>query len=227
MNDRQENRLGSYRTTGQVLTDNAALFAALPALVTQHQNLLDSISLIDSLAMLQTSNTKGITQAKAEMLRQMKNSAFAVGGAVEAYASATGNLALKARVHIVDSKFTRARDDVRDDIAQDIHDAANENVAALADYGVTAATLSAFQTRIDAYRLSISSPSVARSNRRSKTELLAVELNRAGMLCKERLDGLMNQFRETQPDFFHAYQAAREVIDTGSTPEEPATPPVP
>lgn len=106
MNDRQENRLGSYRTTGQVLTDNAALFAAIVALVTQHQNLLDSVSLIDSLAMLQTSNTTGITEAKAELQRQMVDNAMAVGGAVEAYASTVGNLALKARAHIVGSKFT-------------------------------------------------------------------------------------------------------------------------
>ena len=39
-----------FRSSGQVLTDNAALFAAVPAMVTQHQNLLDSIALTDSLA---------------------------------------------------------------------------------------------------------------------------------------------------------------------------------
>lgn len=50
MNDRQENKLGMYRATGQVLTDNAAVFAAVPAMVTQHQNLLDSITLIDSVS---------------------------------------------------------------------------------------------------------------------------------------------------------------------------------
>ena len=101
---------------------------------------------------------------------------------------------------------------------QDIQDAANENIVALtADYGITAATLSGLQTRIDAYRLAIPSPSVARSNRRSKTELVKVELDRTCMICKERLDGLMEQFKAPQPDFYNAYQVPATSLtpDTG------------
>jgi hypothetical protein len=36
------------------------------------------------------------------------------------------------------STFTRARDDQRDDIAQQIHDLANTNIAALGPCGITA-----------------------------------------------------------------------------------------
>ena len=32
---------------------------------------------------------------------------------------------------------------------------------------------------------------------------------------KDRLDGLMEQFKATQPDFYNAYHAARAIIDTG------------
>jgi hypothetical protein len=56
---------------------------------------------------------------------------------------------------------------------------------------------------------------VACSNRRSKTELVKVELDRASLICKERIDGLMEQFKEPQPDFYNAYHAARDIIDTG------------
>ncbi len=226
MNDRQENRLGSYRTTGQVLTENIGLFAGLPALGTEHTNLLDSVSLIDSLAMLQSTNTTGITAAKGEIQRQMIDKAMLVAGAVRAFASATSNAALKARVHLTETMFRERRDDQRDDLAQDIHGAANENLAALADYGITAATLSALQTRIDAYRLAIPSPSVARAQRRSHTELLETELQRANMLCKERIDGLMEQFKESQPAFYNAYHAARDIIDTGHRKKTPTEPPV-
>ena len=225
MNDRQENRLGSYRTTGQVLTDNAALFTTLPALGLQHTKLLDSVSLIDSLAMLQSTNTTGITAAKGEILRQMMDSTLLVAGAVRAYASENENLDLKARVKVTESSFHSLRDDQRDDLAQGIHDAANDNLAGLADYGITAATLSGLQTRIEAYRLAIPGPSAARANRRSKTELLDEEVRRAGMICKERLDGLMEPFKSTQPDFYNAYHAARDIIDTGHRKKTP--PPTP
>jgi len=227
MNNEQENRLGSYRTTAQVRADNAAIFRSVPALATQHSNLRDSINLADGLAVLQGTNTTGITEAKKEFLRQMKLYAFRVGGALKSYASDTNNLPLKARAHVVDSYFTKARDDERDDIAQALYDAAQENIAALAPSGVTEATMTAFQTRIDAYRLSIAGPSVARSNKKSQTELLDTELKRANMICKERLDGLMEQFRESNPDFYAAYHAARNIIDAGHRKKTPATPPQP
>jgi signal transduction histidine kinase len=36
--------------------------------------------------------------------------------------------------------ITRARDDQRDDIAQEIHDLANTNIAALGPFGITSAS---------------------------------------------------------------------------------------
>ena len=66
---------------------------------------------------------------------------------------------------------------------------------------------------------------MARANRRSKTELLEVERKRANTICKERLDGLMEQFKTNQPDFYNACHAAREIIDTGHRKQTPATSP--
>lgn len=54
--------------------------------------------------------------------------------------------------------FTRSRDDERDDIAQGIHDQANAVIALLAPYGITAATLTALQTRIDALSVGVRKP---------------------------------------------------------------------
>ena len=66
---------------------------------------------------------------------------------------------------------------------------------------------------------------MARSKRRSKTELLDVELKRANTICKERIDVLMEQLKATQPDFYYAYHAAREIIDTGHRKQTPPTTP--
>ena len=226
MDNRQENNLSRHRATGSVLTDNITLFAGVPALGLQHQKLLDSVALVDSLAALQGTNTKGITLAKAELLRQMVETSFSVAGIVKAYASETGNLELKERVKLNKTMFHDARDDEKDNVAQVVYDAAQENVAALADYGVTAATLTGFLTRIDAYRLSIAGPATARSRRRSNTILLAEEFKRADMIADERLDGLMEQFKVSQPDFYNTYHAARKLIDSGhrAGPTDPPTP---
>ena len=226
MNDSQENKLGMYRATGQVLTDNAAIFAAVPAMVTQHQNLLDSIALIDSLAQAQIAVKKGITVDKKVFQLQMVDYTMRVAGGLMAYASAEGNNTLLAKAKSInDTKFVRARDDVRDDIAQDIHDEANAIIAQLAGYNVTAATLSALQTRIDAYRLYIVKPKLAIGDGSKDTALLKQEFARADVIVKERLDGLIRTFKETNPNFVMVYTNARKITNTGSKPQPP--PPTP
>ncbi|MBA3650149.1 MAG: hypothetical protein H0W66_01380 [Chthoniobacterales bacterium] len=108
-----------------------------------------------------------------------------------------------------------------------MHDEANAIIAQLADYGVTAATLSALQTRIDAYRMEIASPKMAIGERSTHTDLLKQEFARADALVKNRLDGLVRQFEETDATFVANYRNARKITDTGSKPNPPAPPPGP
>jgi hypothetical protein len=227
MTKKKENKLGMYRTTGDVLTNNAPIFAGVPMMVTQHQNLLDSISLIDSLAQAQSAVTTGITIDKKNFQTQMVTFALRVAGALRAHASASGNATLLKVAEMNPSSFSRARDDVRDDLAQEIWDKATPIVAQLADAGVTPATLSALKTRIQAYRLALAKPQVARAERTSHTTLLEEEFARAETIATERLDGLMLQFQESNAGFYLAYIDARKVIDTGSQKKGDAPPPPP
>ncbi len=224
MNDRQENKLGMFRATGQVLTNDAAIFAAVLAMVTQHQNLLDSVALIDSLAQAQAAVTTGVTADKKEFKKQMVSYALRVAGALMAYASANTNNTLLAKADLEKDNFEKLRDDLRDDLAQDMHDEANAIIAQLADYNVTAATLAALQTRIDAYRLALPSPENARKAKSTHTELLKQEFARADMLLDKRLDGLIRGFEETNPQFVMDYRNARKITDTGSKPNPPTPP---
>ncbi|CAN5421582.1 hypothetical protein BH20VER3_BH20VER3_05530 [soil metagenome] len=48
-----------YQSAATIFSPNASGFVGVPAMVTQHQNLLDSIALIDSLAQAQSAVTTG------------------------------------------------------------------------------------------------------------------------------------------------------------------------
>ncbi len=154
----------------------------------------------------------------------MVSYAMRVAGALMAYASTNNNNTLLNKAKISENTFAKARDDLRDDIAQGMHDEANAVLAQLADYGVTAATLSALQTRIDAYRMAIASPKMAIGERSTHTGLLKQEFARADALVKNRLDGLVRQFEETDATFVANYRNARKITDTGSQPTPPAVP---
>ena len=138
----------------------------------------------------------------------------------------TGNQTLLRKANVVPSDFTNKRDELRDELAQEIHDLANANLAALADYGTTAATLSALATRISAFTLASPSTRTAQTQVSTATDLLADEIKRAEVIQKERLDGLMEQFSDTNPTFYGEYKSARILVNAkgGGKAEEPAKP---
>jgi hypothetical protein len=192
-----------YRAVTTVLDNNASEYAGVAALVTQVGNFQASVDLIGQLAQAQTSSTTGITLDKAMLQGQMVEMALRVAGGVKAFASDANNNTLRDKVDINKTTFTRARDDLRDDIAQEIHDLANTNVASLGPFGITAATLSALQTRIDAYRGAIGAPKTARAQKSTATSLLDAEFTRADMLLEDRIDGLVERLQERAPDRQH------------------------
>ncbi|MEP6685555.1 MAG: hypothetical protein ABJB22_02155 [Verrucomicrobiota bacterium] len=227
MNDLQENKLSMYRTVQTVLNNNQAEFSDVAALGTQQTAFSDSIGMIDSLGQAQQSDTSGVTIDKANFSQQMMDKALQVAGGLMAFASVGKDTSLQKKAEVNKSTFNRARDEERDQIAQEIHDLANANLAALASYGITAATLTALQTRIDAYKLGAAGPQVAKAQRSSLTELLDQEFDRADMILGDRIDGLVEQFNGSGTTFYNDYKNARKIIGTGSKQKPAAPPPAP
>ena len=229
MNDDQENKLSRARGVSAVLSKYQTELAGVPAMVSAQQALDASISLIGDLARAQTTATTGVTVDKANAQGQMMDTAFRVAGALKALAAEQNDNTLKAKVDINKSTFTRARDDIRDDIARSIHDLAEERLADLGGHGITAATLAGFKTRIDAYVLAIAKTRTVRGEVSTATSLLDQEVRRMESIQKDRLDGLMEQFKGSGTNFYSEYQNARKSVNTGSRsqPEEAPKPPTP
>src|SRR2546423_4434014 len=221
MTNQQENKLGSYRAVSKVLAENSGEYTSVGALVTQAGNVNSSIELIGQLIRAQTKDATGVTLDKSVLQTQMVDMALRVAGAVKAFASESNNNALRAQADIKPSEFTRARDDERDDIAQRIHDLGNENVASLAPHGVTAATLTALQTRISAYVEAIGSPRAERVKKSTATEMLEAEFARVDMILDDRVDGLMEQFKDSGTTFYSDYKKTRRIVDTGGRSQPP------
>lgn len=222
MNKDQENRRGRAGAVSAALTKHQAAIAGVPALVAQQGELNDSIALIDDLSQAQQSPTGGVTINKESVRDLMIKKALQVAGQLKAWASVTGNATVMAKADISRSSFMDVRDDLRDEIAQEIHDQANTNLAALADYGTTSAALAALQTRIDTYTLAVPSTRAARAGRKTLTDLLEQELRRADMIQRDRLDPLMEQVSETDATAYSDYKNARILVDTGGSKAKPA-----
>jgi hypothetical protein len=137
-------------------------------------------------------------------------------GLIYAYAAKTGNNTLRQAVDFSKSDLQRLKDAELAPVCQNIHDAGVANLAALGDYGVTAAKLAEFQTAINGYLAQIAAPRDAIVDRKV-TKANIVELFKQGdFILREVLDKLIEDFADDNPDFVKQYKSARIIIDPKS-----------
>jgi len=96
--------------------------------------------------------------------------------------------------------------------------AARALLTELADRGITAAKLAAFKKKIDAFDGIKTSPRAAIVQRKAANLLLPKLVCTAVNILNDQLDGLLVQFKDTNPNFYEEYFAARAIVDTRSTP---------
>jgi hypothetical protein len=98
---------------------------------------------------------------------------------------------------------------------RDIHAAATENLAKLADAGVTAAKLTALKKLIDAFENLQTKPRQNLAKRSAATRLMPTLIRKADRIVGRRMNKLVVQFKTSAPDFYNAYQTAVSIVDSG------------
>ena len=115
------------------------------------------------------------------------------------------------------SRLMRLRDELTAPNCQNIHDKGTANLAALADYGITAQMLADLQDLIDRYSADTPKPRSAISSRKTTTANLAALFDQTDRILKERMDKIVVLFRSSQPVFVETYENARRIIDPATT----------
>ncbi|HLM00249.1 MAG TPA: carboxypeptidase-like regulatory domain-containing protein [Pyrinomonadaceae bacterium] len=188
----QQAKLNMYDAVKTVCQDNAATVATINAFKTALDEFKDKIDTIKEVAQQKDMTTTGIAADKKARKRNLSRIAGAIAGAVYAYAAATGSNVLKQEVKFTSSELLRTKDAILAPRCRNIHDLATANIAALGDYGITAAKLTELQTAIDAFA-------------------------EADALLSERMDTVIGMFAATNPDFVATYQSARKILDAPTT----------
>ena len=186
---------------------------------------------IQSLGQTQAQGAGGIAQDKQQLREAMCNAAVGIASAVRAYAVKVKNNQLASLVDFSLTDLMGGRDTASAEKCQQVHDAANANVANLANYGVTAAKITALQQAITAYKAIIESPRQARAAGKTATDQLSSEFDATDLALNEEMDNLVGQFQSTNAKFVSDYNNARTIIDAAashqSQPAQPTPPPTP
>ena len=217
MNARQEAKLGMYNAVLTHVEANPAITATVPAfaaVATQLRTIYNSI--VDA-AQQEAQATAGITMNKTQSRETLCTEAANIAAAVYAYAMSVSNHELKEQVNFSVSKLLQTRDELLVPVCNTIHQKATDNLASLANYGVTAARLTALQTLIDEFAAMIPGPRNAASVRAAARTSMAALFTQADELIKKQMDKLALQFKPANTAFYNAFKNNRIILDASTS----------
>ena len=215
MNNKQESHLSMGMAELAYLAANSTITATLPNFATYFNPLQAEITQIQAIRELQEFDKTGITVNKGQLRVALIAGAIDVDRRVVAYATNVNNAVLLAEVGYTESDLKRSPDTVLKDRCQVIYDRANANVAALATYGVTAATLTTLLTAITNFNAAIPKPRIGIADKKQATDQLAVLFDALDANF-DKIDTLVEMVKVSQPNFYNEYRNLRKIIDTGA-----------
>ena len=212
----QESRLSMYLSFKEYQASYTAITNALPNYSANSTIFLNTIPQIQAVSVQQKMSKTGIADGKNTLKNNLIVTAADYSRKLGAYATFTNNATLAQEVKFSESKLRQSSDTAVKDYAQIVYDRAQPIVAALATYGITAATQTALASAIAAYNASIGKPGAGRSEGAQTTKQLAA-LFKTADAALANMDVAVEIVRLTQVNFYNGYKSARKVIGTGTS----------
>lgn len=216
MTARDEAVLSMFRTTQQHCTNNNAIISTNAAFMASFTNFNALLSTLISTESKAQKKTKGVAKDKATLRAELVQSAYDLAAQVFAYANKQNNQTLKKQVDFSITDLERIKDELLVPTCNNIKTEATNNLTALADYQVTAATLTAFQKSMDDYSAAVPTPRLAITAKTTDNKLVKATIKEISNILKNEMDKTAVSFRKANPIFVTEYFEARKIIDPAS-----------
>lgn len=215
MNSNQNNKLAMYLAVQKVCHAFSAVWSVLAAFASAFAGFETGISKINSSLETQGKNINGVSEDKKNLKTKLAGKALEIAGAIFAFASDAGKMELKSSVKFSKTSLEHKPDSVTLNSCRLISDQAVSIQALLVNYGVSVTDISDFQAMITDFELSIASPRVAITTRKSATSDISNIFRNTDSVMKNKMDKLMEKFKLSNPDFYKQYHDARIIVDHG------------
>ena len=155
----------------------------------------------------------GITEAKRLSKENCVLYANKFSKAMKSYAHKIGDTEMEAAVSIPKSDLRKMRDGNFGDVVKMIYVLASPLMTELADYGIIAADLVAFDLAIKDYVAKIPEPKEAIQARKTSISLLRTQLALARDLLKNEMDPLVDVLSDVYVEFKTKWKNGRSIYD--------------
>lgn len=226
MTDAQSNSLDMFLAVNKFYLQNKALIDGVPARALGFGQLGTNIIAINVNLGFQTGTTKGITQDKKVLRITLNTIALTILAPSMAWALSIGNNTMAEMFHVTKSQLEMLKDDTVGAFCQMRLGLVSDNLASMADYGITQPLLDTWAAAITDYDAVLADPRSAIVTRKQKTANLKQLFKQTSTLFTQTLDPLMLPLSLSDPEIYGQYQSARIIIDrgkksSGSTPKPP------
>jgi hypothetical protein len=210
----EESRTMYYTVRDFISTAPEVVLDLMPQFTNVYSGFDLTLSKIPEQSESQLTNRVGNRLIKDALKREMVTAAINVSVRVKAFAVNDGDVYLEKEMSKSFSTILYTADTVSADLCNFIKIKAESFLVDLADYGVTAAMLTALEDKINFFIAQIPKPRIGIMERKEATRQLEL-LFAACNVDLKRMDNLVEMLRYEDPVFYDNYFSARKIIRTG------------
>lgn len=216
MKSRQDSKLSMYLATKDFLTKNAAVVNPLPNYSGYFDAFVAAIAKITADSEKQKFDKSGNKTFKVQQKNALVLLTVDTARRLQLYALQSNNPLLRSETRYSESTLRNSSDNELQREAHGVWSRAEENLEALAPYGITSATQEVLLAAANGYQEVIPKPRVGTS----ETHQITMQLNlgfAAADIALENIDGIVEIVRMAEADFYNGYRSVRKTIQTGHT----------
>ena len=215
MEKRTENKIRMFDASLGVLNDFKTVWQNNAGFTEVTNELTNGVADIKAMRSQTGTSTNGITDAKEVVYDDLIDSTMELAGPLVSLAKRMNNNELKNKVKCTDSDLKSLTENALVQRAKDLATEALKYKEGLARYNVTEQQITDLDNLANQFGAMISGPREVVSVRVSAKISLNQLIRNISTLLKEELDGLVEQYRRSNPDFGNAYFTARKIVDYG------------
>ena len=224
MNRDQLNNTDMFNTVSSYMARNNSIWGSIPATTATVLELNTSIGQIGDKLRKQQAPTSGATGDKNEVRGDFEDQILIIADQLSSLAAKNNDQTLGAKVDWNISSLDKLSDDELEATGKTVSALGTANLAALANYGLVAADLTALDALVTKFHGVKSDPRLLIAGRKGETDTIPDLIRTTKSLLRNQLDKQMTRFKKSHPEFFAGYRAARVIVDRGGSGGNPTTP---
>jgi hypothetical protein len=216
MEKKQERKYSMYNAVNNFLLEtDPVIISKMPNMDVSMQDLQKNIEQIQEISENQQQNRSGYRVSKQITKEEMVDIVYVLAGQVRSLAVNTNNVILRNEVTYNISDLKAMADGNLQVNAGIIIEKAEENIADLADYGVTPASLQNINDLLTEFGNKLAQPRNAITNKAEETQLLKEMFTKTDLLLDDTMDTLVIIVKLTDNQFYNIYNNNRKIIGPG------------